>query len=284
MKRILILLASVFVVNLAFAQDDLLAELESEDSGEDSFVSPAFKAQKIGNLQSTKIAEKGEWIMYVSHRFGDISEGFETFFGLDQANTNLQLIYSPINGVQVGISRESIRNTYAGHIKWRIAKQNDKIPFFITAYTTANINGQMKESQYPNMVFEDRMSYATQLLLARRFSSWLSVELAPTYIRQNLVLEKEQEHDQFALAVGGRLKLTKRLSLNADYSYLFNRYDKSAFNNPLTLGLDIETGGHVFQLLFSNAQSTNEPGFITNAEGDWADGKIYFGFNIVRTF
>jgi hypothetical protein len=284
MKRFGIVLLLFGALMQLQAQDELLAELENESDASSDYELPAFKAMKIVNLQSTKVASKGEWIMYVSHRFGTISDGFETFFGLDNANTNLQMVYAPINGLQIGLSRESIRKTYAGHIKARLMQQGKKFPLHVVAYSTINVNSQLKESQYPHLLFEDRLSYATQLLLARRVNKWLSLEMAPTYIRQNLVLEKEQEHNQYALAIGGRARLTRRLSINADYSYLFNRYADSKFKNPLSIGLDLETGGHVFQLLFSNAQSTNEPGFMTNAEGDWSKGEIYFGFNIVRTF
>ena len=130
----------------------------------------------------------------------------------------------------------------------------------------------------------DRFSYCTQLLISRRFSNSFSFELAPTFVRQNLVFEKEQAHEQYGLGLGFRYKITKRMSINADYIYNMSRWENSVYNDPLTIGIDIETGGHVFQLLFTNSQSTNEPSFISNAEGDWADGNIYFGFNIVRVF
>jgi len=112
----------------------------------------------------------------------------------------------------------------------------------------------------------------------------LTLQLAPGFIYQNLVWEPEQQHEQYTLGVGGRYKLSRRMSLNIDYVYNFSRYNRSIYKNPLTIGVDIDTGGHVFQLLFTNAQSSNEPGFISNAEGDWSKGNIFFGFNIVRVF
>ena len=131
------------------------------------------------------------------------------------------------------------------------------------------------------------MSYALQLLASKRFSNTFSFELAPSYVRQNLQnlnLTGASNHNQFLMGLGTRYKLSKRMSINMDYAYNFNRDTNSVYNNPLTIGIDIETGGHVFQLLFSNAQSTNEPGFLSNAEGDWSDGNIFFGFNVVRVF
>ncbi len=285
MKRHLVLLALTFLcINTVNAQDDLLNELEDEAKTKDiTYEQPAFKAMKIGNLQSTKVAAKGELYMYVSHRFGALNDGFDTFFGLDNANTKIQMVYGIFNGVQIGMARESIRKTYSSHIKAKFMSQSKDFPVNIVGYATVNIRTDIKEDKYPLLQFADRMSYATQLLVSRRLNNKFSLELAPTFVRQNLVLEPFQKHNQIALGVGGRYKISKRMSINADYVYNFSRHEDSIYNDPLTIGLDIETGGHVFQLLFSNAQSTNEPGFISNAEGDWF-GKVFFGFNIVRVF
>lgn len=280
-----ILLAILFVAVNSWAQkNDLLDELEADATQVESFEFPAFKAMKIGNLQSTKVSEGGDMYMYVSHRFGSLKDGVSTFFGLDNANTKIQLLYGIVDGFQVSLSRESLRKTYAGSAKVKIIGQSDKFPLFISAYTTINYNSAVSKIQYPNISSIDRLSYSSQLLLARRFSDNFSLEIAPTHVRQNIVFETGQLHDIFALGVGGRFKLNKRISLNTDYIYNFNRVEKSIYRNPLTIGIDIETGGHVFQLLFSNAQSTNEPSFISNAEGDWNEGNIFFGFNIVRVF
>lgn len=272
-------LIGTFVLN---AQEDLLNELEEETKTQ-TFEQPAFKAMKIGNLQSTKVAAKGDLYMYVSHRFGTLKDGLTTFFGFDNANTKIQLVYGVMDGIQVGISRESIRKTYATHAKVSFLKQSESFPLNIVGYVTANIRTDIRKEQYPLLKFGDRMSYATQLLFSRRLSNNLSLEIAPTFVRQNLVLESFQNHNQYALGFGGRMKISKRMSLNADYVYNFSRHESSIYQNPFTLGLDIETGGHVFQLLFSNAQSTNEPGFISNAEGKWFED-VFFGFNIVRVF
>lgn len=277
------LIITVLSLNVLYAQDDLLEELENETT-EETFEQPAFKAMKIGNLQSTKVAAKGDLYMYVSHRFGTLKDGISTFFGFDNANTKIQMVYGIFDGVQLGISRESLRKTYAVSAKFKLIAQNDKFPVSVVGYTTANINSEVSTDRYPYIEFGDRVSYASQLLISRRINNKFSIEIAPTFVRQNLVYEPEQQHNQGALGVGGRMKVSKRMSINLDYVYNFSRYEESIYNNPLTIGLDIETGGHVFQLLFSNAQSTSEPGFISNAEGDWSDGNIFFGFNIVRVF
>lgn len=284
-NNIILLITLICSLNIA-AQDDLLNELNKETKIE-AYQLPAFKAMKIGNLQSTKIADKGDLYMIVSHRFGTLKNGLETFFGFDDANTKMQLLYSFMNGVQVSLSRESLNRTYASALKVRLFKQTNLFPVNMVLYGTANINTLITEAQYPELKFSDKMSYATQLLVSRRVSKKLSLLIAPSFVRQNLQdvrVTKGLNHNQFIMGFGGRIKVSKRMSINADYAYNFNREKKSLYKNPLTLGLDIETGGHVFQLLFSNAQSTNEPGFLSNAEGDWAKGNVFFGFNVVRVF
>ncbi|NQY00622.1 MAG: hypothetical protein HRT70_05760 [Flavobacteriaceae bacterium] len=269
------------------AQDDLLDELDALTEEEKKYELPAFKAMKIGNLQSTKIAEKGDLYLYVSHRFGTLQNGIKTFFGLDQANTKIQLVKGLWEGIQMSIGRESLGETYSTSIKARLAKQSETNAFTYVFYGTANINTQIGEDRLPDIEFGDRMSYATQLLISRRFSDDFSFLVAPSYVRQNLQdlnITGGRTHNQFVMGLGGRYKLSQRMSINMDYAYNFNRDRNSLFNDPLTIGVDIETGGHVFQLLFSNAQSTNEPGFLSNAEGNWEDGDIFFGFNIVRVF
>ncbi len=286
MKKYIIMLFCLCISLSINAQDDLLNELDKEVKQE-TYELPAFKAMKIGNLQSTKVADKGDFYLIVSHRFGTLKNGLKTFFGFDDANTKMQLLYSFFDGVQFSVSRESLNRTYASALKVRLYKQSSKFPVNIVAYGTANINTLIDETQYPNLKFGDRMSYAGQLLVSRRISKNLSLQIAPSFVRQNLQdlrITKDLHHNQFVMGFGGRMKLSKRMSVNADYAYNFNRAKNSLYKNPFTLGLDIETGGHVFQLLFSNAQSTNEPGFLSNAEGNWAKGNVFFGFNVVRVF
>lgn len=285
-RKLRIISVVLFVsFNISYGQEeeDLLSMLESENQAE-AFNLPSFKAMKIGNLQSTKVANKGDLYMYVSHRFGTLKNAGSTFFGFDNANTKIQMIYGLFNGVQVGISRESLRRTFASSVKVRLRNQTTQFPVNISFYSTVNLNTDLSKERFPKLRYFDRLSYASQLLISRRLNADFSFQLAPTFVRQNLVLEAFQNHEQFALGMGGRHKLSKRLSVNVDYAYNFSRAEQSIYKNPLTIGIDIETGGHVFQLLFSNAQSTNEPGFISNAEGDWSQGDIFFGFNIVRSF
>ena len=254
-------------------------QLTAQDEGK-----APFEVQKLANLQTTKTAESGELQFNVAHRFGDIQGGIKTFFGLDQANTSIQLLYGLTDFLQVSVSRESIRRTYSGDAKLALLKQSNGKPFDLAAYSSIHANTELDREVYPKMLFYDRLSYASQLLVARKFGDHISLELAPTFVRQNLVLEPFQQHNQVALGVGGKVYLTEKMSINLEYIYNMNRAEESIYYDPIAIGLDFETFGHVFQLLFTNAQSTTGPGYITNAEGNIEKGEIFFGFNISRKF
>ena len=158
------------------------------------------------------------------------------------------------------------------------------MPFTFVGFNSVGFNNQMKESNYPKMQFSDRMMYVNQLLISRKFNDKLSLELAPSYFYENFVIDDNQSNSQFALGMGGRYKISKRVSINMDYAAHLNRSSTSSFRNPLSLGVDIETGGHVFQMHFTNSQGMHEAGFLGNATGDWGKGDIFFGFNLVRVF
>ncbi len=298
--RWLLSFAVLLVFTTANAQDnDLLEELDSLSKEEVVFENPAFKALQIGNLQSTKLVGKKDFYMVVAHRFGSVKDGIKEFYGLDQANTKIQFLYGLSNRFQLGISRDSYEKTYSGTLKYGILRQSNNRPINLVLYSSMDINTLLNKKSYPGLLFFDRFAYTTQLLISRRFSEKLSIELAPIYVRQNLIdLNYAQTNipatkplgfltepwNQYILAIGGRYKFSKRMSVNMDYAYNFSKNTNSLYRNPLTIGVDIETGGHVFQLLFTNSRASNDAAFLTETLGDWSKGDVSFGFNIVRVF
>lgn len=281
MKRLL--LVFLLVPFMAFPQDDLLEEI---DTGGDSitYASSVFKSLKIVNFESTKMQAKGELLFNVSHRFGSIEGGFDTFFGLDDAVTRIQFIYGITDWLSIGVSRSSYQKIYEGSAKYRLVQQSNQFPFTIVGFNSIMVNTALDENNLPKLEFEDRLSYATQLLVSRKFNEKLSLEVIPTFFHDNYVPLDSQDNSQFALGLGGRYKIGKRWSINADYGIHMNRASDSPFRNPLSIGVDLETGGHVFQMHFTNAQPMNVNGFLGQATGDWSDGDVYFGFNLTRNF
>lgn len=266
------------------AQDDLLKEIDTISAANESEVA-AFKSLKIVNLESTKLAAKGDMYFVVAHRFGYFDKGFEDFFGLDEANTRLQFVYGLTNGVTIHASRSGFQKTYELATKYRLFGQKKQgFPFEIVGFNSLAINTELEKTVLPKLEFSDRLAYVNQILISRKFNDNLSLEIAPTHFHQNYVVNNSQDNSQFALGLGGRYKFTKRWSFNVDYAAHLNRASNSTFKNPLSIGFDLETGGHVFQMHFTNSQAMHESGYLGNTSGSWNDGKIAFGFNLIRVF
>jgi hypothetical protein len=267
----------------SLAQDDLLNEIDTV--AVDKQVQSSFKSLKIINLESTKLAAKGDFYFIVSHRFDYLKNGFDDFFGLDNANTRLQFLYGVTPWLTVHVSRSGFNKTYEAAGKYSLMHQEqDGFPFEIVGFNSIAVNTGLEKDLLPLIEFKDRLSYVSQLLISRKFSDNLSLQIAPTYFHENYVAFNDQDNSQFALGMGGRYKLTSRWSINMDYAAHLNRASNSPFTNPLSIGVDLETGGHVFQMHFTNALAMHESGFLGNTSGKWSKSEIAFGFNLVRVF
>ncbi|MFN3969145.1 DUF5777 family beta-barrel protein [Flavobacterium sp.] len=279
MKKALLLL--LFPLSV-MAQDDLLNEIDTAATGK-SKVESAFKGLKIVNLESTKLAAKGDLYFIVAHRFGSVKDGFEGFYGLDNAVTQLKFVYGLNDWFTISGARSEIAYDFSGKFLLK-SQETNGFPFAIAGFTSLTINNTLKESLYPEMEFNNRLTYVAQLLVSRKFNNNLSLELAPTYFHENFVIDDNQDNSQYAIGMGGRYKFAKRWSLNIDYAAHLNRSSSSPFRDPLSIGVDLETGGHVFQMHFSNSQGMHEAGFLGSTAGDWGKGDVYFGFNLLRVF
>ncbi|PKQ46433.1 DUF5777 family beta-barrel protein [Confluentibacter flavum] len=281
--RILIFILTLFPLS-TIAQDDLLNEIDT-DSTWANYADATFKGLKIVNFESTKLVAKNQFTFIVAHRFGSIENGIDTFFGLDDAVTRLNFIYGISDGFNVGFSRSSFQKIYEFSTKYRILRQKESgSPFTVVGFNELLINTGLNKDNLPLLEFKHRLTYVAQLLISRKINTNLSLELAPTFFHENYVAIDEQDNSQYALGIGGRYKLSKRWSINADYGWHLNRAGNSPYKNPLSIGFDLETGGHVFQMHFTNAQGMNTNTYLGQATGDWGDGDIFFGFNLSRTF
>ena len=271
-----------FTVQIALSQDDLLSEIDSTAVVSQP-VTSAFKAMKIVNLESTKIASKGDFYLVVAHRFATIKNGIDDFFGLDNAVTQIKFIYGVAEGLSFSLGRSEQAYDLGGKYLLKNQMENG-FPVTIVGFNSVAFNNLLKESIYPKLKFEDRIIFTNQILISRKFSDKFTFQLAPTFFHENFATIENQDNSQFAIGAGGRYKMTKRLSLNMDYAAHLNRASGSIYRNPLSVGLDIESGGHVFQLHFTNSQGIHEAAFLGNSTGDWTKGEINFGFNLVRVF
>ncbi len=270
----------------AFGQDDLMKELEGAQKPETSYVSSTFKGSRLVNGQTVETKGKGELEFIFSHRFGAISSGSYNLFGLDQAFVRLGLEYGLTDNIGIGLGRNSYDKTIDGYVRYKLLRQSSgarNMPFTVTAF----VNGAIKTSPEqldPGLVSTDRLSYTGQLLIARKFSSKLSLQLMPTLIHRNAIDKRIDDNDLIAIGAGGRYKITRSIALTSEYYYRVGVKNSNLNKNSIGLGVDIETGGHVFQLVMTNAQGITERAFIGETVGDFFAGDIHLGFNVTRTF
>ncbi|CAA0170596.1 DUF5777 family beta-barrel protein [Tenacibaculum maritimum] len=269
------------------AQDltEILEQEEVKNTKEDVYAT--FKGTRILNGHSIENRKKGTLDFIISHKFGRVNEGFDQFFGLDQSNIRFAFEYAISDDVTLGVGRSSFEKTYDGFIKYKIVKQSkgmNSFPASISIFASTALKTIKDYDPENKPSFGEKFTHTTQLLIARKITPKLSLQVSPTWVHKNLVKIQQDPHDIFALGMGGRMKLSNRVTLNTEYYYTFNPLQSINTKNSLALGVDIETGGHVFQLMLSNTITMIEKGFITETTGNFFKGDIHFGFNISRSF
>ncbi len=279
----------IMIPMLVNGQADLLSELDSETKPTTVYASSTFKSTRLVNGQTVETKGKGALEFIFAHRFGAVNKDpLYQLFGLDQAQTRLGLEYGISDRLGAGIGRNSFDKTIDSYVRYKVLRQSAgaiNMPFTLTAFGIAACRTsptlQVPSNDIP---FQDRMSYTGQLIIARKFNSNLSLQLVPTIVHKNIVDTSIDNNDQFALGVGGRLKITRSVALTTEYYYRFGVKPANPFYNSVGFGVDIETGGHVFQLVMTNSRGLTERAFITETAGQFFAGDIHLGFNITRTF
>jgi hypothetical protein len=275
----------VFLSTLCFAQDDLLKELEQTESAKKEVVSSTFNGSRLINGQTVETRNAGELEFIFAHRFGRINDGIYEFFGLDQAYVRIGLEYGITDRLGVGIGRNSFDKTVDTYLRYRVLKQSNSMPISLTAYGNTGMKfSPKKEDATFDIALQDRVSYVGQLLIARKFSSALSLQLMPSFIHKNTVDQAIEINDQFAMGFGGRVKVSRMVSITSEYYYRFNVAQTNPYYNSFGIGVDLETGGHVFQIVLTNTRGLTERAFITETTGEFFNGDLHLGFNITRTF
>ncbi len=310
-KKIIVCLAGLLSLN-TYAQDDLLDLVKEDPKNEPAKkVYATFKTTKIVNAQNIETVKKRNLDFRVTHRFGNIynsssnnalNEAAHSAFGLDNStDIRTSFDYGITDELTIGIGRSKYREMNDATIKWRFLTQreNNSIPLSVCFYGNIGYTSMTTDNLYagtirPKTNEAHRIQYASQLLIARKFNSWFSLQIMPTYIHRNFIKQqlntnngKEDQNGLLSLGIGGRLKMSKRMALVVDYFYNFSEYqanNPNAYYNPLGIGLEIETGGHVFHVNYTNGAAILESSLLTSTQDTWTKGQIKLGFNISRWF
>lgn len=295
----------------AISQDDLLDMIKEDHTTESAKVYATFKTTKMVSAQTIETVKKRNLDFRVTHRFGNLydsnldnalNSAAHNSFGLDNASDiRISFDYGITDQLTVGIGRSKYREMYDGLVKYRFLTQttNNKIPVSVCFYGNLGYTSMSTDNLYagtirPKTQEAHRLQYCSQLLIARKFNSWFSLQLFPTYTHRNFIKQQlntvnnqEDVNGLFSLGIGGRVKLTKRFAIVADYFYNFSDFQKDnpmGYYNPLGVGIEIETGGHVFHINYTNGTAILESSLLTSTQDTWTKGQIKLGFNISRWF
>jgi hypothetical protein len=289
-KPKLLLILVLFIPFRLLAQDpDLLDMLDKEEKAKPAtdYATATFKTTRLINAHSIEQLTAGVLDVKISHRFGTLNSGFYELFGLDNASIRLGADYGITNWLMVGLGRSSFEKQYDGFMKVRLlrqAKGSRSMPLSLSGFAGMYYNTLKWADTSRQNYYTSRINYVFQLIAARKFTEGFSLQLSPTLVHYNIVPKETDKNDLLSVGIGARQKITKRVSINIEYYYQIPGYKLEGSENALSFGFDIETGGHVFQLIFTNSTGIAENQYITKTNGRWQDGDIHFGFNIARVF
>ncbi len=291
MKRILVLIGTLVTFNL-FAQDDLMKELQDMSPSKPNPIYATFKSTRIITGQSIEHIAAKHLNLVILHRFGEINGGAYTLWGIDQANMRIALEYGINDKLQIGLGRSSIGKTYDGNVKWKILAQSKGkggMPISLGYYGNIAINTLEWADPTIDNYFTSRLTYFHQLNIAKKINEYVSLQIAPTLVHQNIVDKIADKNSTFAIGLGGSFKLSRSVRFNIEYYPRLTAREQLTNNGVraydyLGIGFDIETGGHVFQLMFTNGDGMLEQQMVRETKTQWSNAGIRLGFNIARTF
>ncbi len=284
----------LLMVNFAWAQDDLLDMLKDENTKSNPVLA-TFKGTRIITGQSNENISKKHLNFLILHRFGELKDDawYYSLLGIDAATVRLAFDYGVTDKLMIGVGRSSVSKIYDFNVKYKLLQQTTggkrNSPLAISYYGNMGLNTTTFPDLTRNNFFTSRLNFCNQLILARKFNDKVSLQVTPTMVHRNLVAKTSDPNSVFALGLGGSFKITRSTRFNIEYYPRLNGRDELAsngktFNDYLAIGFDIETGGHVFQLMFSNSTYMYEQGFVAQTTGSWSDLGIRLGFNLSRTF
>lgn len=285
--RIIPALPVLFLSLSLVAQEEDLLKLVGEDQPGRQRVKYAFKSPRVINSHSIEFLNPGTMDLRILHRFGELSQGYKNFFGLDQASMRLGFDFGVLHNLMVGVGRSTFKKELDAYFKFAPVRQSTgpwSAPVTLALVSGITMDGMPWADPNRKNFFTSRLSYYFQALVGRKFSEKFSLQFSGTLVHKNLVPREIDPNDIYAVGTGGRIKISKRVAFTWDYSHVIMGMPDSGYYHPLSLGFDIETGGHVFQLHFSNATGMNERAFITETTGQWGKGEVRFGFNLSRVF
>lgn len=282
-----LILLFFFSSNSVFAQDEDLLKLIGDEKPKKERIKYAFKSPRVINSHSMEFLNPGTMDFRILHRFGQLDQGYKNFFGLDQASMRMGFDFGILQNLMGGVGRSTYKKELDAYIKYAPMRQSTgpwSSPVTVALVAGITLDGLPWADPARKNFYTSKLAYYFQAIIGRKFSEALTLQVVPTMVHKNLVPLETDPNNIYGLGVGGRLKLSKRIAFTWDYTHVIIGMPDSGYYHPLSVGFDIETGGHVFQLHFSNSTGMNERAFITETTGKWGKAEVRFGFNLSRVF
>lgn len=276
----------IFTGLRAFSQDEDLLKLVQDNKPQKEHVKNAFKSSRVINNQSMEFLGKGVLDVRILHRFGLVSTGAGNLFGLDQANMRFGFDYGLGRNLTAGVGRSNFNKELDAFLKFRPVWQSTgpgSVPFSVVLVSGMTLTtAPFTDTTHKNS-FSSRLAFYDEVIIGRKFGERFSLQVSPIFVHRNLVDLTTDPNDTWAVGIGTRFRLSKRMAFVVDYNAIVAGRQPGT-RDPLAVGIDIETGGHVFQLHFSNSTGMNEKALITGTTDNFWKGEVRFGFNLSRVF
>jgi hypothetical protein len=252
---------------------------------QENVVSDVFRDTRVVNGQSVRTNEEGVMKFIITHRFGTLNSGKNNLFGLDEAKMRIGLDYGITNNLTIGAGRGNYKDNIDMFVKWNLLEQSTKSPIAVTGlFSTSIKTDPFKIALQPVVTGKHRFVYATQVMVARKFSDNISLQITPTYLHRNLVDSTQGTNGVFGLGFAGRRKISKKLTILSEYYLSSKSQVGDSKKNVFSVGVEFDSKGHAFQLMLTNTQGMTERFYLGDTESDWLDGDIHLGFNVTRDF
>jgi len=292
LKKIILLSVISIFLTVALQAQDMISQISPDTTWGKDAASATFKTTRLINFHTLEVLGRRTLDFRISHRFGAINSGANNAWGIDQqANIRLSLEYSPNGRFMFGLGRTSTEKLVDGFLKYRLLRQAGEggMPVSVTifggGYYTSEKNPLLSDGQMKYKYMSNRLAYNTQLLVGRKFTSAFSLQVGGWFTHYNLVNEITDKNDAFGASGIFRYKFTKRQAITFEYSHAFNDYSPDVkYYDSMGIGYEIETGGHVFQVHFTNSFGLVESQYFTHTDTQWNNAGIRLGFNVSRVF
>ncbi len=294
MKRqltILLILVCAFANSLKAQDTDPMMLLQGlAEAPKDEPVIATFKATRVINQQTIEVGGSRSLDFRIHHHFGPFNSGAYDFWGIDGgASIRLGLEYSYDGRLQIGLGRTSYEKQLDGFLKYRLLRQSKSgsMPISVTLFSGAYQNGLkgLKIGGLDKFKYaSDRFSFVHQVIIARKIDDKLSLQITPTMVHYNLVENLTDNNDSYFLGISGRYKVSNRTAITYEYGARMDNNTATKYYDSMGIGLDIETGGHVFQMFLTNSFGMTENQTFARTNTSWADRGFRLGFNVSRMF